>query len=115
MLAARQSVRVVAGAGPETNTVKRVAGVAMGGAGLKMADSKFDVFDHRQVGEQSVVLEHHTDAAALGRNVAAGSEYLAAIADPKHEQHEEMLEWRGPFDPDTFDAKQATKEMKRVK
>jgi len=43
------------------------------------------------------------------------ADYLAAIADPKHEQHEEMLEWHGPFDPEEFDAKQATKEMKRVK
>jgi len=38
--------------------------------------------------------------------------YLAALCDPKHEQHIEMLEWRGPFDPDAFDAKKATKEIK---
>ena len=43
------------------------------------------------------------------------SDYLAAIADPMHEQHEEMLEWRGPFDPEAFDAKKATKEMRRGK
>jgi hypothetical protein len=43
------------------------------------------------------------------------SDYLAAIADPQHEQHEEMLEWRGPFDPSAFDAKKATKEMRKVK
>jgi hypothetical protein len=43
------------------------------------------------------------------------AEYLAAIADPQHEEHEEMLEWRGPFDPEVFDANQATKEMKKVK
>ena len=42
-------------------------------------------------------------------------DYLAAIADPKHEQHEEMLEWRGLFDPEAFDAKKATKEMKKLK
>ena len=42
------------------------------------------------------------------------ADYLAAIADPKHEQHEEMLEWRGPFDPEAFDAKKATKEMRKV-
>ena len=41
-------------------------------------------------------------------------DYLAAIADPQHEQHEEMLEWRGPFDPEAFDAKKATKEMRKV-
>ena len=43
------------------------------------------------------------------------ADYLAAIADPEHEQHEEMLEWRGPFDPEAFDAKRATKEMRKVK
>ncbi|HXE56197.1 MAG TPA: plasmid pRiA4b ORF-3 family protein [Tepidisphaeraceae bacterium] len=41
--------------------------------------------------------------------------YLDAIADPQHEQHEEMLEWPGPFDPLAFDAKKATKAMRKVK
>lgn len=41
------------------------------------------------------------------------AEYLEAIADPKHERHEEMLEWGGPFDPDEFDAGEATKRMRR--
>ena len=30
---------------------------------------------------------------------------LAAIADPNHEQHDELQAWRGPFDPEAFDAK----------
>lgn len=42
-------------------------------------------------------------------------DYLAAIADPQHEQHNEMMEWRGPFDPEAFDAKKATKAMRKVK
>jgi hypothetical protein len=42
------------------------------------------------------------------------AEYLVAIADPQHEQHAEMLEWRGPFDPEAFDAKKATKELRKV-
>ena len=42
------------------------------------------------------------------------AEYLAAIADPRDEQHEEMLQWRGPFDPEAFDAKKVTKEMRKV-
>ncbi len=40
-------------------------------------------------------------------------EYLEAMADPKHEQHEECMEWRGPFDPEKFDAQVVTKRMKR--
>jgi hypothetical protein len=42
------------------------------------------------------------------------ADYLAAIADPRHERHEELLEWRGPFDPEAFDAKKATEEMRKV-
>jgi hypothetical protein len=40
-------------------------------------------------------------------------EYLEAMADPKHEQHEEFTEWRGSFDPEKFDAHAATKTMRR--
>lgn len=42
-------------------------------------------------------------------------DYVAAVADPQHEQHEELLEWRGPFDPEAFDAKKATKVMRKTK
>ena len=42
------------------------------------------------------------------------AEYLEAISDPTHEGHAEFMEWRGPFDPEDFDAKQATQEMKRI-
>lgn len=41
------------------------------------------------------------------------NEYLKIIGDPKHEQHEEMLEWRGKFDPEKFDSKKASKKMQR--
>jgi hypothetical protein len=41
-------------------------------------------------------------------------DYLAAIADSNHEQHEEMLQWRGPFDPEAFDPKKATRKMRKV-
>jgi hypothetical protein len=40
-------------------------------------------------------------------------EYLEAIADPECERHDELLEWSGPFDPQVFDAKVATKRMRR--
>lgn len=42
------------------------------------------------------------------------ADYLDAIADPDHERHEEMRGWRGPFDPGAFDAKKATKAMRKV-
>ncbi len=42
-------------------------------------------------------------------------EYLEVLADSDHERHEELLEWRGPFDPEAFDAKQATAAMRKVK
>ncbi|MFY8201694.1 MAG: plasmid pRiA4b ORF-3 family protein [Pirellula staleyi] len=41
------------------------------------------------------------------------NEYLKIIGDPNHEQHEEMLEWRGKFDPEKFDSKKASKKMQR--
>ena len=40
-------------------------------------------------------------------------EFLEALVDPKHEQHEEMLEWGGNYDPEKFDASLATKAMKK--
>lgn len=39
------------------------------------------------------------------------ADYLAAIRDPGHDRHGEMLGWRRPFDPEAFDAKKATKDM----
>jgi hypothetical protein len=41
------------------------------------------------------------------------AEYLEALADPKHEEHESYLEWGGPFDPEKFDAQAAAKRMRR--
>lgn len=41
-------------------------------------------------------------------------EFLEALADPKHEQHEELLQWiGGAFDPCEFDPAKATKAMKK--
>ena len=37
--------------------------------------------------------------------------FLEAKDDPKHERHEEFKEWLETFDPDTFDAQQATTAM----
>lgn len=39
---------------------------------------------------------------------------LEAIADPKHEDHEDMLEWLGDeFDPDEFDLNEVNAELAR--
>jgi hypothetical protein len=40
-------------------------------------------------------------------------EYLEALADPSHEQHEEFKQWAGNFDPEEFDADKMTKLMRR--
>lgn len=41
-------------------------------------------------------------------------DFLEAIRNPKHEEHENMLEWiGGRFDAEDFDPKQATKEMRK--
>lgn len=39
-------------------------------------------------------------------------DFLEAIADPDHDQHDEMLEWIGEFDAEKFNEKAATKEMR---
>ncbi|MCB0065506.1 MAG: plasmid pRiA4b ORF-3 family protein, partial [Caldilineaceae bacterium] len=41
------------------------------------------------------------------------AEFLEAIADPKHEQHDDFVEWAGDFDPEEFDAAKTTKAMRR--
>ena len=38
-------------------------------------------------------------------------EYLEALADPRHERHEELLAWRGPFDPERFNLKAINREL----
>jgi len=41
-------------------------------------------------------------------------ELLEAIRDPKHEQHEEMLEWiGGSFDPEAFDLAGVDRDLRR--
>ena len=35
--------------------------------------------------------------------VAGYEEYLAVLADPESEEHGDMLQWRGPFDPEAFE------------
>jgi len=48
--------------------------------------------------------------------VGGYAEFLAALADPRHERHEEMLEWSGGgFDPEAFDVMRANELIKRGK
>ena len=39
--------------------------------------------------------------------------YLQAIADAHHPDHEDMLEWNGEFDPETFDREAVNAEFRR--
>jgi hypothetical protein len=43
------------------------------------------------------------------------ADFVQAISDPGHEQHEEMLEWRGKFDPEAFDLQAVNKGLRRLK
>ena len=42
-------------------------------------------------------------------------EFAEAIVDPKHEQHEEFIEWRGEFDPEAFDLDALNKDLRRFR
>ena len=39
--------------------------------------------------------------------------YREAMSDPAHPQHKELMGWGGPFDPERFDAEDATKAMRK--
>ena len=42
-------------------------------------------------------------------------DYLAAMADPKHKNHADMVNWRGPdFNPDTVDLPDIEKALARI-
>ena len=41
------------------------------------------------------------------------ADFLEALTDPNHEQHDEFIEWAGWFKPEKFDAKKTTKAMKK--
>jgi Plasmid pRiA4b ORF-3-like protein len=58
------------------------------------------------VGERSCPPE---DAGGIGGYTA----YLDAMADPNHEKHEEMMMWRGPFDPERFSVEKVNQELAR--
>jgi len=39
--------------------------------------------------------------------------YLAAMADPEHEEHEDMMAWRGPFTPEEFSVEKVNRELEK--
>lgn len=39
--------------------------------------------------------------------------YLAAMADPEHEEHEDMMAWRGPFAPEAFSVEKVNRELEK--
>ena len=40
-------------------------------------------------------------------------EYLEALADPAHEEHQNRMEWRGPFDPEVFSIEGVNREFEK--
>ena len=39
---------------------------------------------------------------------------LEALADPEHDEHENLLAWRGPFDPEAFSPDTINASLKRT-
>jgi hypothetical protein len=39
--------------------------------------------------------------------------YLEALADPSHEDHEDMMAWRGPFAPESFSIEQVNRKLQK--
>lgn len=39
--------------------------------------------------------------------------FVVAIRDPSHEQHDDFMDWHRPFDPDKFNTLAATKRMRK--
>ena len=40
-------------------------------------------------------------------------DYLEALADPEHQEHENVLRWRGPFDPEAFSPTTVNQELQK--
>ncbi len=40
-------------------------------------------------------------------------DYLTALADPEHAEHENMLQWRGRFDPETFSPALVNRQLQK--
>jgi hypothetical protein len=59
-----------------------------------------------------------TSVSVIARRRTPGYEdFLAALVDPNHPEHEAMLEWHGDdgFDPTTFDCEWVNQWLKQAK
>jgi len=41
-------------------------------------------------------------------------DYLEALADPEHKEHENVLRWRGPFDPEAFPLAAVNQQLQKM-
>jgi hypothetical protein len=70
------------------------------------------------VPEEAAYYPRCTGGARSGPPEDAGGpygyiEYLEALSDPNHERHGELLQWRGPFDPEAFDLNRINRELSK--
>jgi hypothetical protein len=54
--------------------------------------------------------ERHCPPEDVG-GIGGYADYLEAMFDPNHEQHEEMMMWRGPFDAEEFAVEKVNQEL----
>jgi len=40
-------------------------------------------------------------------------DYLVAMADPEQKEHEKLLQWRGPFDPEAFSVENINRQLEK--
>jgi hypothetical protein len=56
--------------------------------------------------------ERRTPPEDVG-GTAGYQDYLEALADPRHEEHESVLLWRGPFDPAVFSPDEVNQQLRK--
>jgi hypothetical protein len=59
-----------------------------------------------------IVGERRTPPEDVG-GTSGYEDYLEALADPENEEHENMLQWRGPFNPETFSPAQVNQRLQK--
>ena len=56
--------------------------------------------------------ERHTPPEDVG-GPSGYEDYLQAMADPEHKEHESTLQWRGPFDPKAFSLAAVNQQLQK--